>query len=142
MAKIMTENKIVDGMDYLKNHARVYYVPDAGCLSLAVENLLEAEWIGLDIETAKQTDHPMAGLNPKVSRVRLVQLYDGKNCLVVDVDRVGLDWLAPLKHKQMIAHNAQFEDSHLLHAGINLENLHCSLLMARVVMVNKNRTLS
>ncbi len=101
-------------------------------LRVALIELNGADVIGLDIETSKLICHPLAGLNPKVSKVRLIQLYDGKTCYVVDVDRLGMGWMISLKDKYMVAHNAQFEDGHLFHAGIKLTNLHCTLLMARV----------
>ena len=128
----MKNTPLVDGMAYLTTHAEVKYITAEKELRDALIELNDADVIGLDIETSKLNCHPMAGLNPKVSKVRLIQFYDGKTCYVVDVDRVGMDWVGSLKDKYMVAHNAQFEDGHLFHAGIKLTNLHCTLLMARV----------
>lgn len=127
-----TLEKLTSGDTFLRDNATVVFVDTAEGLQDVVAQLLSAEIIGLDIETAKLTNHELAGLIPCVSRIRLVQLYNGETCYVADVNKVGIDWLRLLEHKCMVAHNAQFDAAHLLHASVDLKNLHCSMLAGRV----------
>jgi DNA polymerase-1 len=121
--------------DYLASHTKVEYVTAGRSLAGVVARLKRAERLGLDIETAKAAEHPLAGLLPQVSRIRLVQLSTGPETYVVDADAVGgVEWLRELAGVRMVAHNAQFEDHHLAHAGIALEKLDCTMLMGRVFL--------
>ena len=78
-------------------------------------NLLEKDTLfAIDTETAplpQYLDHPKAGLSPHLSRIRLIQLYDGEKSYVFDMDTVGNpDIFIPfLEAKRFIAHNAIFD---------------------------------
>jgi DNA polymerase-1 len=93
--------------------------------------------IGIDIETAKgisSVDHPQAGLHPAVSRIRLVQLFAGKEhgVIVIDCFAAGYDWLASLVGGRYVAHNASFECAHFWrHLKQELE-IDCTMLAGRV----------
>lgn len=89
---------------------------------------------GLDIETTalpRFKNEPQAGLSPHLSQIRLLQLCQSMdNVFIFDVPSVGMDALAGfISTGKFIAHNAQFELSHLHHAGIDLPFMHCSMLM-------------
>ena len=103
----------------------------AGCKRLA-----------LDIETAKiDPGHPQSGLNPKLSRIRLIQYCNGTDCFLFDQFKIdSLDWINPLLDIETVAHNALFEASHFLHQGIIFNNLHDTMLMGRVFF-DENRAL-
>lgn len=69
--------------------------------------------LAIDIETTPKPqyrDYPNAGLSPYLSRVRLIQIYDGNSCYVFDLNEVdkGL-FVDILNQKRFIAHNAIFE---------------------------------
>ena len=112
-------------------------LPAIACL-LATKNT-----IGLDIETNKLLEFKedkRAGLDPRKSAIRTIQLYDGEATVFVfdimklgGVARVGTE----LWEKPMIAHNAIFELSHLLHTGFYPKKLQCSLLADRVLNGNR-----
>jgi DNA polymerase-1 len=106
-------------------------------LKLAGCNLL-----ALDIETAKiDPAHPQSGLNPKLSRIRLIQICDGTNCYLFDQFKINsLDWISPLLAIETVAHNALFEAGHFLHQGIIFTHLHDTMLMGRVFL-NENKAL-
>ena len=61
----------------------VRYITDSAQAAIAVAELLEVgTTLGLDIETSKLAgyeQYPQAGLEPHLSRIRLVQLYAGGN---------------------------------------------------------------
>lgn len=115
----------------------VVYLAEAAAAEAAIKRLLETPGVlGLDVETAKTPayrDHPGAGLDPHLSRIRLVQLAVAGFVAVFDLDRIPLALLKPLWSRPLVAHNAGFELKHLLHAGADPAKLHCSLLMDRVL---------
>lgn len=122
----------------------VEYVSTQGGIKVALEKLLTSpHTFGIDIETyplPKFVADKEAGLDPKKSGIRLVQIYDSqKHVYVFDIVKLGgiaalgeKLWLRP-----MTAHNAMFELKHLLHAGINPSRLGCTLLVDRVLNGNR-----
>lgn len=104
------------------------------------EFLKQSQFLGLDIETSRACKHQQAGLNPKVSCIRLIQLFDGKSIYLFDAFKIGsTDWMHTLKNQHLIAHNATFEAAHFHHAGVVFSKLDCTMLMGRVFL---NRNLS
>ena len=93
--------------------------------------------LGLDLETAKlpaYSQHPQAGLDPHLSRIRLAQFYDGgETVFIFDVFALGLEPLSPLFSLPLVAHNAVFELKHLLHAGVSLGQMDCTMLAANAL---------
>lgn len=96
---------------------------------------------GLDIETAKDTsfmNNPQAGLEPHLSRIRLVQLYGGGDeVFVIDVNSTGVGCLAGLKDIKLCAHNAMFEMKHLHHARVDLPHIDCTMLQHNALENNR-----
>lgn len=90
---------------------------------------LKGNLLALDIETYPRSEylqHKEAGLLPHLSYIRLMQFYDGENCVIIDLgvatsdeDYLGFnkdfidDLCAVLEEYDLIAHNAIFETSHL-----------------------------
>jgi len=101
---------------------------------LSVNNTL-----GLDIETFKLPkflEDKQAGLEPRKSGIRLVQIYDGATCVYVfDILKLGGIFCLGIDiwKKPMVAHNALFEMKHLIHAGVIPQRLGCSLLADRII---------
>jgi DNA polymerase I len=106
----------------------------------ALNNLATVKHIlGLDIETEKLTgyeDHPKAGLDPHLSRIRLIQVFDGRTVYVFDVASTGLEPLQRLKDLQVVAHNAAFEMKHLMKVGLAPTKIDCTMLMANALEGN------
>jgi DNA polymerase-1 len=119
---------------WLSKFGGVEFVTNAKAVAAWVSRLKKGSVIGLDIETAKAIpEHPMAGLLPAASKVRLVQLWQrGLPVLVVDVSAAGLDWMRGLLGHKLAAHNASFERRHLEHAGVMGLDIRCTMLMLRV----------
>lgn len=93
--------------------------------------------IGIDIETGKKVGcctHPQAGLHPKVSSIRLVQLFQGRHTgiVVIDCFAAGYQWIEHLQGGRYVAHNAQFECSHFWHHLQHELDIECTMLAARV----------
>jgi DNA polymerase-1 len=103
-----------------------------------VESLVDVvNHFGLDVETAKLTPyahHGQAGLNPHLSRIRLLQLYaGGPEVFVFDLFAVPTPVLRPLLEKQFVAHNAIFDLGHLMHAGLEPGGIECTMLQANAL---------
>ena len=116
----------------------VRYVNSPEAAERAVEILVDkAGHFGLDVETAKLTPyahHGQAGLNPHLSRIRLLQLYaGGPEVFVFDLFTVPTPVLRPLLEKQFAAHNAIFDLGHLMHAGLEPGRIECTMLQANAI---------
>lgn len=119
--------------DYL-----TFYVTDRAQATEIVACLDRSILYGLDIETAKHPDfkeHKQAGLCPRLSTIRLLQIFDGVGrSYVFDVHATGLEIFAEfLKTGRFVAHNAVFEAQHIRHNGIPDINVGCSMLMSQLV---------
>jgi DNA polymerase-1 len=92
---------------------------------------------GLDVETAKLTPYAhlgQAGLNPHLSRPRLVQLYPGgPEVFVFDLFVVPLVILRPLLEEHFVGHNSIFDMAHLVHAGLEPGRIECTMLQANAL---------
>ena len=116
----------------------VRYIKSLEEAERAVEILVEeAGHFGLDVETAKLTPyahHGQAGLNPQLSRIRLLQLYaGGSEAFVFDFFAAPTPVLQPLLEKQFVAHNAIFDLGHLMHAGLEPRRIDCTMLQANAL---------
>ena len=118
--------------DWVETHGGLLYV-ETGEDALAALAKFDRELVtGIDIETAKTIDHPLAGLLPAVSRIRLVQLWQPKQpVIVVDCFKVGFDWLDDIKDMKLVAHNALFEIKHFMRVMDKVPEITCSMLMMR-----------
>jgi DNA polymerase I-like protein with 3'-5' exonuclease and polymerase domains len=84
-----------------------------------------------------------AGLDPRRSRIRLLQVYDGGDrVLVVDLDRTGAGVLGLLEGVSVIAHNMSFEIVFLESAGIALGAVHCTQQACRLMLGEKTASLA
>ena len=108
-----------------------------------VESLVDVvNHFGLDVETAKLTPYAhlgQAGLNPHLSRPRLVQLYPGgPEVFVFDLFVVPLVILRPLLEKHFVGHNSIFDMAHLVHAGLEPGRIECTMLQANALTDRKS----
>ncbi|OPY83923.1 MAG: DNA polymerase I [Smithella sp. PtaU1.Bin162] len=119
--------------------ARFHYITNRDQVNKAIESIYSKQpgtVLGLDIETAKLEgfeQNEKAGLDPHLSRIRLVQICTGYEIFIFDIDAIGLKLLEPIWYLPMVAHNAIFEIKHLLHAGINPLQIDCTMLMANAI---------
>ena len=106
------------------------YPKDSGCV------------LGLDIETVPKKGykgHKYGGLVPSLSEIACVQIYcpNEEEVFLFHVNRYAyrLSRLQNfLETRKFIAHNAQFEISHLLHNRINPGSIGCSMLLFRFLL--------
>jgi DNA polymerase-1 len=77
----------------------------------------------------------MASLDPRRACIRLLQVYDGGDrVLVIDLDKTGAGVLALLDGVNVIAHNVAFELSFLEAAGVALGELQCTMQAVRLTL--------
>ena len=120
-----------------------YYIIDTIEAARQLERLVNSpkKFWGIDLETAKgklYLTHPMAGLDPRMSEIRLLQLYDGEKIYVFDLfkcrskefDRHINEFL---RVKKLVAHYAVFELKMLMHHFCEPKDIHCSMLLGNFV---------
>ena len=118
--------------DWVDGHGGVRYVQTITDVFAAMSKFDPKLMTGIDIETSKATEHILAGLLPEVSRIRLVQLWQpNQPVLVVDCLKVGFGWLDALRKMKLVAHNALFETKHLMQVMGKAPEIKCSMLMMR-----------
>ena len=137
------QNNVTDLLSASKllsnDNIEIRYITEKQSADDSVLKLVEhRDFMGLDIETSKfpgYESHPQAGLEPHLSEIRLVQLYGGGDvAYVFDVKALGdLEALYPIWNQQLVAHNANFELKHLIHAGVNIQNIDCTMLQANAL---------
>jgi DNA polymerase-1 len=114
-----------------------YIKTPAEALQVVDSLVKEPGHFGLDVETAKLTPyahHGQAGLNPHLSRIRLLQLYaGGPEVFVFDLFTVPTPVLRPLLEKRFAAHNATFDLQHLMHTGLEPRRIDCTMLQANAL---------
>lgn len=114
----------------------INYITEFTEASLMARKLADSpiQNFGLDIETAKDYPHEKAGLDPHLSKISTVQLYDGaENIYVFDALMCGLEWFTLLTAKNFVAHYGIFEIKHLQKAGFANLNVGCSMLLSILV---------
>ncbi|MFX0202759.1 MAG: hypothetical protein ACFFCW_42185 [Candidatus Hodarchaeota archaeon] len=114
------------------------YIKDPKQAAEAMARLCNGEIpLGLDTETAKLPEfihHKQAGLEPHLSRIRLVQLYGGGDTVYLfDMYALDIEVLGRIWNRPLVAHNAVFDMKHLLHAGAETQQLGCTMLMANTL---------
>lgn len=115
----------------------VFYIKDRTKAIQALEKLSTYDVLfGIDIETASLPEYrhiAQAALSPHLSEPRLVQIYNQKSIVVLDMYHC-MCWGALMDFinaKRFIAHNAVFEMAFLSKVGAKNLNFHCSYLMAK-----------
>lgn len=122
----------------------VHYITSVMKAIIAIESLLSnpCGLFGLDIETEALPEfkyNKQAALSPHLSKIRLLQVFDGRQVYVFDLKLIGtsiLDFTALTKFlttRKFVAHNAVFELAFLSQAGIKKINLGCTLILTKIL---------
>lgn len=121
----------------------VYYLETDAESQWAVRQIrdiaLVDEIIGLDIETAKigkenPKDAPQPGLDPRLSKIRLVQFCIKDEIWVFDLFKVNFETLRDLlRSYSFAAHYGQFERGHLYHLYKEHFNIDCTMVMEQYI---------
>ena len=120
---------------WLEQHVRhLHLVVDPGAAAALVQGLA-GRTVGFDIETAPTIAHPAAGLDPRVSSIRLAQFCDPERQVVhvIDCHKAGTGWVTHLPALHLVVHNAAFEVRHLLQLSLERMSFDCTMLAGRVL---------
>ena len=116
-----------------KLNVHLYAVTDGEKAVFAVDTLKKYSGIlGCDIETTPLDEwkqHPQAGLDPYLSKIRTIQFATEDSVFVFDLVHVDIHILRELWQKPLVFHNAKFDVKFLLHAGFKPTKVGCTLLM-------------
>lgn len=122
----------------------VQYVDNDSPVAGSLGHLSTVEWVGLDVETMGTrpgTERYTPGLDPHLSRIRLLTLATPDTAYVFDLAHVNTDgvfrWLHDHK-SHLIIHNARFDLSHLQQAGVFLPNAWDTFLADRILRVGEH----
>lgn len=108
------------------------YVTSEKRAARAALGLRESKILAIDFETTPLPEHrdtPGAALDPRRSRPRLLQAQGDTEVYIFDLNHVPLASLAPLFDGPWVAHNAVFELTILLAAGLEPQTPQCTMLM-------------
>lgn len=116
---------------------RFHYVTSLAKAEFCIAHLLEHNGIiALDTETEpyeKYLHYPKAGLSPILSRVRLIQFFEGRNVFVFDMRQLPREVFLPLLNtKQFVGHYSIFDLQYLLLWGAS-PNIGCTNLIAKLI---------
>lgn len=127
-----------------EGEVRTHRVEDPGQAAEALRELDRYPWIGLDLETAPLGPAPTAryvpGLDPFLSRIRLVQLATEKDAFVLDTTRTDpAPWYRWMEAhaERLIAHNGRFDLAHLQRAGVFLTRIWDTMLSEQLLRVGE-----
>lgn len=103
-----------------------------------IASLMEKDCLfAVDTETAADEEYklyPKAALNPHLSHIRLLQIYDGECCYVFDFHYVDGSLFIPfLETKRLLAHNAIFEYKFFRKLGVKEMNIGCTMILYKII---------
>ncbi len=93
-----------------------------------------SEPLGLDTETMARPEHATnhkAALSPLTGQMRLVQVANDTDVVVIDLIKISVVVLEMLETVPMVAHNALFDWGFLAAEGVHLKELADTLVLAR-----------
>ena len=111
----------------------VCYLTNPNAAKLQLKEMAgSGKTLGADVETRPRPGHeeePKAALSPTTGQLRLVQVTDGEKVIVLDITHIPADVLGLLSKVKVVFHNAPFDLSFLLAAGVRLKEVSCTQLM-------------
>lgn len=124
---------------FLEQEIPCFYLTSQENAVEAVSMLMLCEDVlGIDTETNPKPEYAhieKAGLQPHLSDIRLLQIYDGVTSYIFDlmlIKDVSI-FLPLLLNKQFVAHNALFDLQFLMLLGATRMDIDCTLLMSKLL---------
>lgn len=119
----------------------VHYIQEPSMAKKAIDMLMKKDVLfAIDTETMALPEYRTinkAGLSPHLSKIRLLQVFDGTNVCVFDLnwfpDSAQQMFVPFLSSKRFVAHYALFELQRFIQWGVVDMNLHCTLLLAKLM---------
>jgi DNA polymerase-1 len=128
-------------IDFQATPFTVHYIQEPSMAKIAIDHLMKKDVLfAIDTETMALPEYRTinkAGLSPHLSKVRLLQVFDGTNICVFDLNwfpEESLQMFVPfLSSKRFVAHYALFELQRFMQWGVVDMNIHCTLLLAKLM---------
>jgi DNA polymerase-1 len=116
------------------------YITEYSAAILALNNLSGASLIGIDTETKPKPEYrhdPQAGLSAHLGEISLVQMFDGTNAYVIDMEKVGKEFVHMLvrflERERFVAHYALFDLQFFMQLGVKTMNIGCTQILTRLL---------
>jgi len=122
-------------LNFLGTDYQCLYITHPAHACYALQKLQQKECLfSVDTETEPLPEFrhiKKAGLNPYLSRTRLIQVCDGENALVFDLHHLDAKMFIPfLETKRFVAHNALFDLQYFTRMGVKNMNIGCTQIIA------------
>lgn len=134
------EEKSFD-LEFLGTLYRGHYIKDTEVAESVIKKLLEKDpetLFGIDTETKPKpayVGNKLAGLSPHLAVVRLLQIFDGKNSIVLDMDCVEKFPLLIyfLGKRRFVGHNSVFDLQFFKLWGVKNMNIGCTYILTKLL---------
>jgi DNA polymerase I-like protein with 3'-5' exonuclease and polymerase domains len=133
------EQKTFD-LEFLGTLYRGHYIKETDDAIDIIAALIEKEDIlfGIDTETEPKPAYigsKTAGLSPHLATVRLLQIFDGKNSIILDMKYVEVFPLLVdfLSTKRFVGHNSVFDLQFFKQWGVRNMNIGCTYILTKLI---------
>jgi DNA polymerase-1 len=111
--------------------------PDSAVTALA-RLMAKDVLFGIDTETRALDTYLKikdAALSPHLSKIRLLQVFDGVSAVVFDMDKIGRDdmFIPFLSTKRFLAHYGLFDLQFFMRLGVKEMNLGCTQILSKLL---------
>lgn len=115
------------------------YIRTKRLASIALEKLIQKDvLLGIDTETMPRSEYQHitnAALSPLLSKIRLLQIFDGETSYVFDMLHIDCDemFIPFLSTKKFVAHYAKFDLGFFKMMGVQDMNLACTHIVIKLL---------
>lgn len=127
-------------LNFLGERIPAHYIKEAAPAWQVICHLMNQSdrLYGIDTETRTLPRYKLVrdgALDPMISKIRLLQVYDGESCYVFDLDCIDRDdlFVGFLQSKRFIAHNALFDLQFFMRMGVDDMNIGCTYQLAKLL---------
>lgn len=126
-------------IDFAGNTYNAWYIKEQATADQILKELSEKDCIfGIDTETQKKSEWrsiPDGALSPHLSTIRLIQIFDGKNTIIFDLNHICVcpSFINFLSTKRFIGHNSIFDLQYFLNLGVPEMNIGCTRILWKLI---------
>lgn len=129
-------------IEFLGEAYQASYITDLETAKTALAHLSSKKTLlAIDTETMAKPEYKhikTAALSPHLSTIRLIQIFDGVNSVILDMlelkDSITPELVTFLESNRFIGHNSTFDLQYFMKLGVETMNIGCTLLLARLIV--------